>query len=160
MFIKYSIPNLLLSGRENMGFLIGCGYFRCTFRANDSRNLQHIIFCVQNGHCHWVLATIARILVGFLHQIDHLRIEIRPRWRLIHNQMTNSLQPCTPEKMCPLRIEHEVCAAVEEHWAGTIDFSFLYKKRMTVLNINNSSIVDCSQEITSLPLCIHIFAQN
>lgn len=112
-------------GHEHVRCLFGCGHFCGPIRPNDRRNLQHIILCVKYGDGHRIFAAVAWILVRLLHQIDHFRIEVGPRRRLVHDQMANTLQPGATEEMGAFRVQHEMCAAVEEHRPGPIYFAVL-----------------------------------
>lgn len=115
----------LLARHKHVRRLVRRLHLRGALAAHDRRDLQHIVFSVQHRDGHGVLAAVARILIGVLHQVDQLRIEVGPRRRLVHDQMADALDACAPEKVRALRVEHKMGAAVEEHVARACHFAVL-----------------------------------
>lgn len=120
----------LLAGHKHVRCLIGRLHLNCSLTANDRRYLQHIVFGVQHRHRHGIFTAIAWILIGLLHQVDQLGIEIGPSGRLIHDQVPYSLDAGAPEEMGTLRVEHKVSAAMKEHIARSSHFSVLFWKHL------------------------------
>lgn len=114
----------LFARHEHMRRFARFCYIICLIWSNNCSYLQHVIFCVENGDAHRIDA-IASILISLLHEIYHFRVEMWPSRRLIHDQMSNALEPCSSEKVCTFRIKHKMGPAVEEHSSGSVNLGVL-----------------------------------
>lgn len=87
--------------------------------SNNCRELKNVILCVKNCHTCAFDHVVSWVLIGFLHQVDNFRIEVVPKWRLIHDYVANSLHSHSAEEVSSLRVEKKVSASMVKQRPGS-----------------------------------------